>query len=322
MTSGATDAPDTNDHGARDEDWMARLDAFQQRHRATAVVGATMAKYRADRANLLANLLAYSAFLAVFPLVLVLLTLVEVLLYGHPSTQKEVVDAALRQFPDVGAELQSNITGLSGRNTVLLVVLALWLVYGCLRLSRSAQVLMATVWSVPRTALPRFGRWLPRAVGFLAVLGIGFVAGGALAGIGSFGGLGPASALIGFLGSLGVNIAMFWAGFALVVSVPGTRRTLWLGAVVAGVGWTVLQFVDAQLVTHELRHYRTLYGAFATFIVLLWWIGIGTVITAFAAELDVVAERGLWPRSFRRTGTASGQPTGPPAQSAITGASD
>jgi membrane protein len=321
VTTGATDAPDVADQPAHGPGWVVHLDEFQQRHRVTAVVGATMAKYRDDRANLLANLLAYAAFLSVFPLVLVLLTLAEILLFGHPTAQKDVVDAALRQFPDVGEELRANITGLSGRNAILIVILALWLVYGCLRLSRSAQVLMAAVWRVPRVDLPRFGRWLPRAVGFLAILGVGFVAGGALAGIGSFGGLGPASALVGFLGSLGVNIAMFWAGFAVIVSVPGTRRTLWLGAVVAGVGWTVLQFADAQLVTHELRHYRTLYGAFATFIVLLWWIGIGTVITAFAAEMDVVAERGLWPRSFRRA-TASSPSTSVPDQSTITGVPD
>jgi YihY family inner membrane protein len=284
---------------------LDRLDAFQQRHRGPALVGATVAKYRDDRAGLLANLLAYAAFLAVFPLVLVLLTLAEVLLFGHKAAQKEVVDAALRQFPDVGDELRQNITGLSGRNTVLLIVLVLWLLYGCLRLSRSAQVLMATVWGVPRDRLPGFVGWLPRAVGFLVVLGVGFVAGGALAGIGSFGGLGPASSLVGLVGSLGVNVLMFWAGFALILSVPDERRTLWLGAVVAGVGWTGLQFVDAQLVTHELRHYHSLYGTFATFVVLLWWIGIGTMITAFAAEFDVVVERRLWPRSFR-------DPVGPP----------
>ena len=278
---------------------LDRLAAFQQRHRGTALVGATVAKYRDDRAGLLANLLAYGAFLAVFPLVLVLLTLAEVLLFGHKAAQQEVVDAALRQFPDVGDELRHNITGLSGRNTVLLIVLVLWLLYGCLRLSRSAQVLMATVWAVPRDRLPGFVAWLPRAVGFLVVLGVGFVAGGALAGVGSFGGLGPASALVGLVGSLGVNVLMFWAGFALILSVPDERRSLWLGAVVAGVGWTGLQFVDAQLVTHELRHYHSLYGTFATFVVLLWWIGIGTVITAFAAEFDIVVERRLWPRSFR-----------------------
>ena len=65
-------------------------------------------------------------------------------------------------------------------------------------------------------------------------------------------------------------------------------------------GWTVLQFGDTLLVNHELRHYRTLYGAFATVIVLVWWIGLGTLLTAFAAELDVVVQRRMWPRSLRR----------------------
>jgi len=297
-----------------------RLDTFQQRHRATAVVAATVAKFTEDRAGRLSDLLAYSAFLAVFPLLLVLLTLVEVLLYGHPTAQKDVVDAALRQFPDVGDELRHNITGLSGRNTGVLVVLLLWLVYGSLRLSRSAQVMMATVWGIPREQLPRFVTWLPRAVGFLVVLGVGFVAGGALAGIGSFGGLGAASSLIGFVGSLVVNIAMFWAGFAILVSRPDGARAYWRGAVVAAVGWTVLQFLDAQLVTHELRHYRTLYGTFATVIVLLWWIGLGTVLTTFAAELDCVVGRHLWPRTIRRRAAADSGSLPAGAQSTNTGA--
>ncbi|HEX7459700.1 MAG TPA: YhjD/YihY/BrkB family envelope integrity protein, partial [Acidimicrobiales bacterium] len=86
----------------------------------------------------------------------------------------------------------------------------------------------------------------------------------------------------------------------------------WRGALVAGIGWTLLQFGGTQLVTHELRHYRTLYGTFASVIVLVWWIGLGTLLTAFAAELDVVVQRRLWPRSFRHGGPSpeAGPPTG------------
>ena len=280
--------------------WLDRLDDRLQRHRVTAVVSAVLAKWYDDGAGRLANLLAYSAFLAVFPMLLILLTLVEIVLVGHKSAQQDVIDAALRQFPEIGSELRANINGLSHRSGVFLVVVLLWLVYGCLRLSRNAQVLMATVWSVPREALPTFWRWLPRAVGFLVILGLGFIAGGVISGVGTFGGLGPASALVGFAGSLVVNVAMFWGGFTVVLSAPERGRTMWRGAVVAGVGWTVLQFVDTLLVNHELRHYRTLYGTFATVIVLVWWIGLGTLLTAFAAELDVVVQRGLWPRSLRR----------------------
>jgi YihY family inner membrane protein len=297
--------------------WLDRIDARLQRHRATAVLAAVLAKWDEDGAGRLANLVAYSAFLAVFPLLLVLLTLVEVLLVGHRAAQREVIDAALRQFPEIGSELQAHVGGLTGKNTLFLAVVLLWLLYGSLRLSRNAQVMMATVWGVPRDALPTFWRWLPRALGFLAILGAGFLAGGALAGVGSFGGLGPASDLVGFVGSLAVNVAMFWAGFAIVVSVPDPARSLWRGAVVAGFGWTVLQFLGALLVTHELRHYQTLYGTFASFIVLVWWLGLGTLLAAYAAELDVVVQRHLWPRSLRRPRPA---PVGQP--STATGVSD
>jgi YihY family inner membrane protein len=304
--------------------WLDRFDDRLQRHRPTAVLSAVLAKWYDDGAGRLANLMAYSAFLAVFPLLLILLTLVEILLVGHKGAQQDVIDAALRQFPEIGSELRANINGLGDRSAVFLVVVLLWLVYGCLRLSRSAQILMATVWSVPREALPTFRRWLPRAVGFLVVLGVGFIGGGVLSGVGTFGGLGPASALVGFAASLGVNVAMFWAGFTVVLSVPEQGRTLWRGALVAGAGWTVLQFVDTLLVNHELRHYRTLYGAFATFIVLVWWIGLGTLVTAFAAELDVVVQRRLWPRSLRRgagrQGASSDAPGRQPSTASGSGA--
>ncbi len=313
--SGAADAPGTGPEAWAHPEapaWLDRLDGRLQRHRWTALVAAVLAKWYDDGAARLANLLAYSAFLAVFPLLLILLTLVELLLVGHASAQKEVIDAALRQFPEIGDELRANINGLSHRNAVFLVVVLAWLAYGCLRLSRNAQILMATVWEVPRRELPPFGRWLPRALTFLAVLGVGFVAGGALSGIGTFGGLGPASALVGFAGSLVVNVAMFWAGFTVVLAVGRRGGSMWRGALVAGIGWTLLQFVDTLLVNHELRHYRTLYGTFATVIVLVWWIGLGTLLTAFAAEFDVVVQRRLWPRSLRRgrTVTATGAADG------------
>lgn len=280
--------------------WVDRLDHHLRRHRTTAVVTAVVAKWRDDRAGRLANLMAYSAFLSVFPMLLVLLTLVEVVLRGHRGAQQEVIDAALRQFPSIGSELRANVSGLTGHNGAFLAVVLVWLAYGCLRLSRSAQIMMATVWSVPRDRLPSFGRWLPRAVGFLVILGVGFVAGGALSGIGSFGGLGPLSALVGFAAALAVNVAMFWGGFAVVVSFPGRRRLLWRGALIAGTGWTVLQLASTLVVTHELRHYSSLYGTFSTVIVLIWWIGLGTLLAAFAAEVDVVVQCGLWPRSLRK----------------------
>ncbi|MGH3578288.1 MAG: hypothetical protein ACRDU0_12125, partial [Mycobacterium sp.] len=33
---------------------------------------------------------------------------------------------------------------------------------------------------------------------------------------------------------------------------------------------------------------------------LIWWIALGAMVTVYAAEVNVVLTRGLWPRSIRR----------------------
>ncbi len=297
---------------------VERADVHQQRRTLTAVPCAVVRKYSDDQGGRLTAQISHAAFLAVFPMLLVLLTVVGIVLDGHPSLQDDIVNSALRQFPVLGPDLRENVHQLSTANTVALVIGLVWLTYGCFKLSRSAQVMMAVVWGVDRDDLPEFWRWIPRAAGFLAVLGIGFVAGGALAGLGAFGRLGGASVVVGLLASLGVNVVMFWGGYRVVISLPRGDRSVWPGAIVAGVGWTLLQFAGALLVSHQLKHLSNLYGTFATVLGLIWWLALGAMITVLAAEFNVVLTRRLWPRSFRRVrhggdGTPPGSRAGPPS---------
>ena len=287
-----------------------RIDALQQRHWAGAVPSAVVRKYSDDQAGRLAGQISHSAFLAVFPMLLVLLTLVGIFLHGRPSVQNEIIDSALRQFPVLGPDLRQNVHQLSTENVVALVVGLVWLLYGSMRLSRSSQVMMAVVWGVDRDELPDFWHWIPRAAGFLVILGVGFLGGGALAGLGAFGQLGSFSAWIGLALSLVVNIAMYWCAFAILVRLPEDAGRLWPGAVFGGVGWTLLQFAGAQLVSHQLRHLSNLYGTFATVLGLIWWIALGAMVTVYAAEFDVVLARHQWPRSFRRARNRPGRVDG------------
>jgi YihY family inner membrane protein len=283
-----------------------RADRFQQRHRVTALPASVMAKYRDDQASRLAGQISHAAFLAVFPLLLVLVTVLGVVLQGHTSLQDDIVDSALRQFPVIGSDLRNNVRQLSTGNVLALVIGLLWLSYGSLKLSRSAQVMMAKVWGIERHDLPTLGKWIPRAAGFLVVLGVGFIAGGALAGLGAFGALGSGSAWIGVALSLVVNIGMYWCAFTVLVRLPDADRSVWPGAIVGGVGWTILQSIGALLVNHQLRHLSNLYGTFATVLGLIWWIALGSMVTVFAAEFNVVLTRHLWPRSLRSTRPRSG----------------
>jgi uncharacterized BrkB/YihY/UPF0761 family membrane protein len=189
---------------------------------------------------------------------------------------------------------------LSGPNQLALVVGVVWLLYGATKLSRVSRAMMVVVWGIDRRDLPTFAHWIPRAAGFLVVLGLGFVAGGALAGLGAFGRLGPFSAVTGLVLSLMVNVLMYWSAFVVLVRIPRGERSVWPGAVIGGLGWTLLQFVGAQLVSHQLRHLSNLYGTFASILGLVWWLALGSMITVVAAEANVVLTRHLWPVSLRR----------------------
>lgn len=228
------------------------IDVFQQRFRATAVPSAVLRKYSDDQAGRLAGQISHAAFLAVFPMLLVLLTLMGIVLAGHASLQDDIVNSALRQFPVLGPELRSNVHQLATDNKVALAVGLVWLLYGAMRLSRNSQVMMAVIWGVDRDELPDFWHWIPRGAAFLAIIGTGFVAGGALAGLGAFGQLGSSSALVGLGLSVVVNVGMYWGAFTILVRLPNGGDTVWPGAVFGGVGWTLLQFAGAQLVNHQL----------------------------------------------------------------------
>lgn len=279
-----------------------RFDEMQQRHPATAVPVAVVRKFSDDQGGRLAGQIAYASFMAVFPLLLVLLTGLGAVLHGHTHLQDDIVNSAVRQFPVVGSDITDNVHQLSTGSTFGLVVGLVWLIYGALRLSRNAQMMMARVWGVERDDLPGFGSFLPRGVGFLVVLGIGFIGAGALAGLGAFGGLGGYSVWVGLVGSFAVNIAMYWCAYRILLEIPPEHRIFWPGALFAGAIWTILQFVGAQLVAHQLKHLSALYGTFATVLGLMWWLALGATISVYGAEFNVVVTRKLWPRSLRRVG--------------------
>jgi uncharacterized BrkB/YihY/UPF0761 family membrane protein len=56
--------------------------------------------------------------------------------------------------------------------------------------------------------------------------------------------------------------------------------------------------VGGYLVGHYLRHTSQVYGVFAIVLGLLFWLYLGARLTLYAAEVNVVAARRLWPRSL------------------------
>ena len=94
---------------------IRKLDATQQRYRPTAFVFGVVKKYGDDNGGALASNLAYSAFVSIFPLLLILTTVLGLVASVDPSVRTEVLNAVAGQVPLIGKTLTGNGTSSSAR---------------------------------------------------------------------------------------------------------------------------------------------------------------------------------------------------------------
>ena len=97
---------------------------------------------------------------------------------------------------------------------------------------------------------------------------------------------------------LTANIGLFWLAFRVLTPAAVTTHDLLPGAVLGGTGWTALQAIGVYLVGHNLRHAGQVYGTFAVVLGTLTWIYIGSEVSLYAAEANVVLKNRLWPRTI------------------------
>src|ERR1700760_3319248 len=86
--------------------------AIQKSHTPTPFLFCVIKKFGDDNGGALVSNLAYTGFVTVFPLLLILVTVLVNIAAGDPSLRGQVIHAATMQFPLVGEQLASNIHGL------------------------------------------------------------------------------------------------------------------------------------------------------------------------------------------------------------------
>jgi YihY family inner membrane protein len=273
-------------------------DSWQQRHTPVAFVFGVIKKFGEDQGGHLAALMTYYGFLSIFPLLLVFVTTLGFFLHDNPSLRHDLLNSALADFPIIGAQLQKIVPALGG-NGIGLFVGIVGLVWGSLGVAQVAQHTMAEVWNIPIKERPNFFARLGRSLLILAVLSFAIVATTVLASVAT---LVPASAVtmvFTMLGTVAVNVGLYLLAFRVLTPKVIATRDLWPGALVGGVAWTALQTAGGWLVARQLRHTSELYGFFGIVLGLLLFLFLASQITVYAAEVNVVRARRLWPRSLR-----------------------
>ena len=276
---------------------VRRVDAAQRRFTPTAFVFGVVKKYGDDHGGVLVANLAFSAFVSLFPLLLVLVTVLGLVVASDPAIRNDVVNAVASQVPLIGHQLTGNVHQLQRSSVIGLAVGLAGLVWGATGLAQAGLFTMEQVWNVPGPARPGYLQRLGRAAEFLGLLGIGVVATTLLAGLNTYGRNAAVLVVVAEVAAAVVNVGMYVAAFRLLTPKGVPTRQLLPGAVIGGVAWTLLQVLGTYLVHHFL-HSDSAYGIFATVLGLVAWINLAVQLTVYAAEVNVVLARRLWPRSI------------------------
>ncbi len=305
----------SEDRAAQRREVLQRLDDLQRRHPALGFPIGVTYKFIDDRGPHLAALISYYGFLSLFPLLLLLTSVLGFVLDGNRALQQDVLDSALSNFPLLGPQLEQNISGFQGSGVALAIGIAGTL-YGALGVMQAAQAAFNRIYAVPRFAQPNPLLSRVRSLLLVLALGTGAVLATALSALvpriadvaPSVGPMAPvATALVNFA----VNTGIFLVAFqALTAEHLGWRNVL-IGALTAALLWQLLQTLGVSYVSGYLDRRSDIYGVFGVVLGLVVWIYLQALVVVLAAEINVVRHRRLFPRSLLTPFTDESELTGP-----------
>jgi YihY family inner membrane protein len=274
-----------------------KLDGLQQRYTPSAFVFGVMKKFDDDKGGALVGNLTYVAFVSMFPLLLVLVTILGLVAASNPSFKQAVLDAVAGQVPLIGHQLTGNVHVLKRSSVIGLIVGLASLIWGSTRLAQAGLFTMEQVWNLPGPARPGYLQRLERALLFLGLLGCAVIVTTLLTSLSTYGHRSLPFVVLAEAIAAVVNAGTYLSAFRVLTPKGVPAKDLVPGAVTAGVLWTVFQVLGAYLV-HHFMHSDSAYGVFGTVLGLVAWLYIAARITVYSAEINVVLARRLWPRAL------------------------
>lgn len=277
---------------------LRRLDSWQQRAPVLGIPVAVVKKFIDDGADRLGVQIAYWGFFSIFALMLVFASILGFVFQSNPDLQRQLLNSTLERMPVIGPQIRGDIGTLTGSGLALAVgvVGALWTGLG---VTLAISTALDRTWDVPQPN--RAGFVSSRLRGLLVLVSVGAV--NVLAtvavGLATAGGVGTVlTRVLSLVASAVIDVVLFAASFRVLTAAQVTTRQVLPGALLAAGCLLGLQALGGVFVTEVLAGSSQIYGGFAAVIGLLSWLLIASEVILIAAELNVVLDRRLWPRSL------------------------
>lgn len=279
---------------------VGRVDGFQRRHHSTSFPLAVLYKFLDDQGSYLAALITYYGFLSLFPVLLLLTSILGFALEADSTLRMKILDSAISQLPVLGQALEEP-SGLRGSGLAVGIGLAIAL-YGALGVGQALQNAMNVMWAVPRHRRPNPIISRLRGLVLLTIGGVVVLATTVLGWIGDIVGaygadVGRGWTMLAVVAAVVLNTAVFGLTFRIATASRLSLSQLWPGALVAAVSWQLLQLTGAAYV-RRVEGASSTYGVFAVVLGLLGWLFLAAMAVVMSVEINVVRTKRLYPRSL------------------------
>ncbi len=235
-------------------------------------------------------LLAHYGFVSVFPLLAVMTTILGYTLENEPKFRNDIVNSVFARLPFIGEQIRSDPTKLHGNAVVLIFGLTTSLWAGT-RAFIAAQNGLNDSWEIPEDQRPNFFQLRKKAVLGIAVVGIAQIASATVTSIVGISGVSWLNRVLLVIAAIAINIGVLLAAYNVLTARELTLGQMLPGAIVAGLGFSVLQLVGTIVVQRAIRTATPVYGSFATVIALLTWLSLHGMIALFGAEANAALDR-------------------------------
>jgi YihY family inner membrane protein len=235
-----------------------------------------------------ASLLAFFTFLTIAPLMLAAVTILGYVLEGNDALRQRIIDGAASEIPLIGNDLE-DVNAIRGSLLGLAVGLggALW---SSTKAFVGLQSALDDTWEVDvddRAGLPV---QRSKALLGLAIIGASQVGSLVVATIVSAAGLPTIGNIALIAATVAINIAVIATMYRFLTAYTPTWSDVWLGAVIAGVIFTVLQNFGTQLV-QTFADGPEAFAVINTVIGLLTWLSLIGITVIMCAELNAARKR-------------------------------
>jgi YihY family inner membrane protein len=252
--------------------------------------------FRRHRTGRHAALLAHYGFLSVFPLLLVLTTILGFVLQSQTALRDRIINSALSNIPIVGQTLQINPGALRG-NVVVLTVGLVAVMWAGMKAFVVAQTAMNDIWEIPEYARPSPVRTRGRALLAIGVVGGAQIGAAVITGLIGVSGVSWLNRVLLVITAVLINIAVLAGSYRVLTARPLNRRQLIPGAVGAGLGFSVLQVLGTTVVLRSITRAEPVYGTFASVIGLITWMSLHAIVALLGVEANAALDRRPRPTS-------------------------